>query len=57
MTRPDTQKKTTLSTEFGASHSLFRVVGSRGLSVAMAPTASDSAARQIEMKTESRLKF
>jgi len=38
-------------------HSHFRVVGSRGLNVAIAPTARDNAARQIEMKTEKRLKL
>jgi hypothetical protein len=38
-------------------HSHFRVAGSRGLRVAMAPTVRDNAARQIEMNTENRLKL
>jgi hypothetical protein len=39
------------------NYSHFNVAGSTGLKVAMAPTTSDSAARQIVMKTEKRLKL
>jgi hypothetical protein len=47
------------SSEFGwgAEHSHFSVAGSRGRSVVIAPIDNDSAARQIEMNTEKRLKF
>lgn len=38
-------------------YSHFRVVISKGFNVTMAPTVRDNAARQIEIKTEKRLKL
>jgi hypothetical protein len=43
--------------DLGAIDSHFKVAGSRGLSVAIAPTVSDNAARQIETNTESRFQL